>query len=188
MQLFTLMGMSIVTKKGDQGQTALLFNRQVSKCHPLVEACGSLDELHSAIGLARAAVVQESIRKHLLQIQKDLIVIMGELTVLPEDQPRYRREGYPRLTPPMIQALDTLIREMENRQTTFQGWAYPGSNLSGAALDVARTTCRRAERRVCGLKENGLLANQDILIYINRLADALWLLGRWVEVHGSDSC
>lgn len=177
--------MSIVTKQGDSGQTRLMFNRQVSKCHPCVEACGALDELHSTLGLARASAEKPDLRQYLLQIQKDLVVLMGEVATLPEDRLRYAREGYVPVTPEMVQRLDALVQELENRQITFKGWAYPGDNLSAAVLDLARTTCRRAERRVCGLQEAGLIKNPQLLIFLNRLADVLWLLSRWVETQAS---
>jgi cob(I)alamin adenosyltransferase len=177
--------MSIVTKRGDSGQTQLMFNRTVSKCHHCVEACGTLDELHSTLGLARAAADEPGLRQHLLQIQKDLVVLMGEVATMPEDKVRYVREGYPAVMPEMAQRLDALVLELENQHVTFKGWAYPGDNLSAAVLDLARTTCRRAERRVCALHEAGLLKNPQILIFLNRLADVLWLLSRWVETKQS---
>lgn len=187
--LFTLMAqfesMSIATKRGDSGQTRLMFNRQVSKCHPCVEACGALDELHSAIGLARAMADEQALRQQLLQIQKDLVVLMGEVATLPEDKLRYVREGFPPVTPEMVQRLDALVQDLESQQITFKGWAFPGDNLSGAVLDLARTTCRRAERRVCVLQDTGQLKNPQILIFLNRLADVLWLLSRWVETRPS---
>ena len=86
--------MSIVTKTGDAGTTALMFGRRVPKSHPRVEACGAVDELNAALGLARATAADDFVAGHLPAIQKDLIVLMGELGVLPEDLPRYVRDGY----------------------------------------------------------------------------------------------
>jgi cob(I)alamin adenosyltransferase len=173
--------MSIATKTGDAGHTGLMFNRRVSKCHPRVEAYGTVDELNAALGLARASATHAFVREQLLAIQRDLVVVMGELATLPEDQPRYRRDGFPVVTSELTARCDALVEYVEGQGLTFQGWAMPGQDAASAALEWARTTCRRAERRVCALHERGELPNPEILAYLNRLADALWLLARWVE-------
>jgi cob(I)alamin adenosyltransferase len=178
--------MSIATKTGDSGTTGLMYNRRVSKCHPRVEACGSVDELNTALGSARAAAEPDFVRGHLLAVQKDLIILMGELATLPEDLPRYVRDGFKLVTPDLTARLDTLVRDLESQKISFQGWATPGATPLAAALDVARATCRRAERRVCALREAGELQNAEILVYLNRLSDALWLLARWVETRSAD--
>jgi len=86
--------MSIVTKTGDSGTTALMYGRRVAKNHPRVEAYGSVDELNTALGLARATATMDFIRDHLLSIQKDLVTLMGELCVQPSDLARYFKDGY----------------------------------------------------------------------------------------------
>ena len=173
--------MSIVTKTGDAGTTALMFGRRVPKNHPRVDACGAVDELNAALGLARATATDDFVARNLPAIQKDLIVLMGELGVLPEDLPRYVKDGYSPVTPAMTAPLDALVKEIESQNVTFKGWATPGATLHSAALDVARTVCRRAERRVCALKESGGPVNAEIIIYLNRLSDLLWLFARRVE-------
>jgi cob(I)alamin adenosyltransferase len=173
--------MSIVTKTGDDGTTALMYGRRVSKNHPRVEAYGTVDELNTALGLARATAKEDFIRENLLAIQKDLVGLMGELAVLPEDLPRYAKDGYPLVTPRMTARLDALVREIEAQNISFKGWATPGATVNSAALDVARTICRRAERRACALKQTGETLNLEIVIYLNRLSDLLWLFARWVE-------
>jgi cob(I)alamin adenosyltransferase len=173
--------MSIATKTGDKGTTGLMYNRRVSKAHPRVEAYGCVDELNAAMGLARATSEQDFIRDILSSIQKDLIILMGELATAVEDLPRYVNDGFSLVTPDMVMKLDKLVSEIEEQQIAFKGWATPGSTLHSAALDVARTVCRRAERRVCTLQENNLLHNAHIIVYLNRLADSLWLMARWVE-------
>jgi cob(I)alamin adenosyltransferase len=172
---------SIVTKTGDDGSTALMYGRRVPKNHPRVEAYGTVDELNAALGLARATADDHFIRENLLAIQKDLVVLMGELAVLPEDLPRYLKDGYSVVVPGMTAKLDALVREIEAQGVSFKGWATPGATLNSAALDVARTVCRRTERRVCALKENGELKNSGIIIYLNRLSDLLWLMARQAE-------
>jgi cob(I)alamin adenosyltransferase len=173
--------MSIVTKTGDDGTTALMYGRRVPKTHPRIEACGAVDELNAALGLARATAREDFIRENLLAIQKDLVVLMGELAVLPGDLSRYTRDGYSVVAPEMTATLDALVREIEAQNAGFKGWATPGADPPGAALDLARTICRRAERRVCGLKETGESTNAEIVIFLNRLSDLLWLFARWVE-------
>jgi cob(I)alamin adenosyltransferase len=179
--------MSIATRTGDAGTTGLLFNRRVSKCHPRVEACGSVDELNAAIGMARATAEHEFVRSNLFLVQKELVGLMGEMATDLEDLERYAKDGFQMLAPSSTARLDALVKEIEAQSVSFKGWATPGATLHAAALDVARTTCRRAERRVCALQEAGLLRNTEILIYLNRLSDALWLLARWVETRSEPS-
>ena len=174
--------MSIVTKTGDAGTTALMFGRRVPKNHPRMEACGAVDELNAALGVARASAKHDFVRGNLLAIQKDLVVLMGETGVATEDLPRYVNDGYSLVTPEMTAKLDALVREIEAQKTNFKGWATPGETMNAATLDAARTVCRRAERRLCALKESGELRNAEILIYLNRLGDLLWLFARWVEM------
>ena len=177
--------MSIATKTGDQGTTGLMYNRRVSKCHPRVEAYGCVDELNTALGTARATADAPFLHDHLLAVQKDLVILMGELATAVADLPRYVKDGFHLVTPALTVKLDTLVRELEAQKISFQGWATPGATVNSAALDVARTVCRRAERRVCALHEAGQLSNAEIIIYLNRLADVLWLLARWVETQES---
>ncbi|HYG34595.1 MAG TPA: cob(I)yrinic acid a,c-diamide adenosyltransferase [Clostridia bacterium] len=173
--------MSIVTKQGDSGATGLMYNRRVSKCHPRVETYGEVDELNSVIGVARAAAAHAFIRDNLLLIQKDLIVVMGELATAVEDLPRYTKDGYPLVTPAITSKLDNWVKEIEAQKISFKGWAIPGTSMSSAALDLARTVCRRAERHVCALHEADQLKNNEIIVYLNRLSDLLWLMARWTE-------
>src|SRR5580765_3512264 len=139
--------MSIVTKTGDQGMTGLMYGRRVSKCHPRVEAYGCVDELNAALGLARASAEQDFVRDNLLIIQKDLVVLMCELATAAEDLPRYVKDGHSLVTSRMTHQLDALVKEIEAHSVSFKGWATPGDTLNSGALDVARTVCRRAERR-----------------------------------------
>lgn len=158
-----------------------MYGRRVSKCNPRVEACGAVDELNCALGLARATAKQKFLRENLLHIQKDLVILMGEIGVAPKDLTRYTKDGYSFVTPAMTAKLETLVRKIETEKISFKGWATPGANLNSAAFDVGRTVCRRAERQVCGLQECGQLNNAEIIIYLNRLSDLLWLFARWTE-------
>ncbi|HVU28216.1 MAG TPA: cob(I)yrinic acid a,c-diamide adenosyltransferase [Verrucomicrobiae bacterium] len=173
--------MSIVTRTGDSGTTALMYGRRVPKNHPRVEAYGAVDELNAALGLARATTTENFVGENLLAIQKDLITLMGELCVQPEDLKRYVEDGYSLVTTALTAKLDALVKEIEAQKISFKGWATPGATHNSAALDMARTICRRAERRVCDLKDTGEAVNSEIVIYLNRLSDLLWLFARWVE-------
>jgi cob(I)alamin adenosyltransferase len=173
--------MSIVTKTGDQGTSALMYGRRVSKRHPRLEACGAVDELNAALGLARATAAADASRALLLTIQKDLVVLMGELVTAVEDLPRYAKDGFTLVSATMTQRLEQAIKEIEGRNLSFDGWATPGANLPAAALDVARTVCRRAECCVCALRESGELQSPEPLVFLNRLSDLLWLLARDAE-------
>src|SRR5580704_10035107 len=173
--------MSIVTKTGDGGTTALMYNRRVPKHHPRVVANGCVDELNAALGFARATTAEKFVSENLFLIQKDLVVLMGEICVLPEDLSRYVKDGFSLVAPAMTAKLEVLVREIEAQKISFKGWATPGANQSSATLDVARTVCRRAERNVCELNHSGETVNPEIIIYLNRLSDLLWLFARWVE-------
>jgi cob(I)alamin adenosyltransferase len=176
---------SIVTKTGDDGTTGLMYGRRVPKNHPRVEACGTLDELNAALGLARAAAPPRFVGENLLWIQKSLVDVMGEAGVLPEDLPRYTKDGYALVKPELTARLDALVKEIEAQNISFKGWATPGATPASAALGLARTVCRRAERRVYDLQVAGELPNAGIVVFLNRLSDLLWLFARWVETKGS---
>ena len=170
--------MSIVTKGGDQGTTALMYGRRVPKSHPRIQATGAVDELNAALGVVRAGGKNVSQSELLMAIQNDLVLLMGELATDVSDLPRYVQDGYSFLKPAMTVKLDDAIKVLESRDLYFHGWATPGANAQSAGLDFARTVCRRAERCVCLLQEAQQLQNPEILVYLNRLSDLLWLMAR----------
>lgn len=172
---------SIATRTGDHGTTGLMYNRRVSKTHRRVEALGGVDELNAALGVARAAGTHAFVQEALPAIQRDLVALMGELATAPEDGPRYEGEGFARLRPEMIARLDHWVAELEAQPVRYDGWATPGASPQSAALDLARSVCRRAERRVVALREAGELGDDRIMVFLNRLADLLWLMARAVE-------
>jgi cob(I)alamin adenosyltransferase len=177
--------MSIVTKSGDAGTTGLMYNRRVAKSHPRIEACGCVDELNAAIGLARATAKHDFIRDHLITIQRDLVTLMGELATAPEDLPRYVGDGFTLVTPEFTAKLDAMVKTVEAQNISYHGWAMPGAELSSAAMEMARTVCRRAERQVSALPEEPPLKNPEIMAFLNRLSDLLWLLARWQETQSA---
>ena len=174
--------MSIATKTGDAGETSLMYGRRVPKSDPRVDAYGCVDELNAALGFVRVTATDPFVTDHVLAIQTELITVMGELATAPEDLPRYTKDGYDLTTSAMVDGLTATVDDLEkNKLVNFKGWAIPGSTMLSAALDIARTTCRRAERRVADLGETGSEVNPEILRYLNRLSDLCWLLGRYVE-------
>ncbi len=173
--------MSIATRTGDDGSTSLMFGRRLSKSHPRVVAYGNIDELNSVLGLARASTTDTWIGRVLLETQKELVGLMGELAVDVIDGERYRKAGYACVEPEHLKRLDGVVAELEGREITFDGWATPGENMHSAALDMARSVCRRSERGVVSLIETNEKVNSLALKYLNRLSDVLWLLARYEE-------
>lgn len=177
-----ILPMSIATKTGDTGTTAMMYGRRVPKTHPRVDANGAVDEVNAALGMARACVSDPYIAGPIFLIQKQLVTLMGELAVAEEDRGRYQKDGYDFVTVEMVNGLTALVDDLEkNKHISFKHWATPGHNLGSAALDVARTVTRRAERRVVGLSETGEPVNPEIIRYLNRLSDLCWLYARYIE-------
>ena len=174
--------MSIATKTGDLGETSLMYGRRVSKSDPRVDAYGCVDELNAALGLARVTASDLFVSDQIYAVQKELIIVMGELATAPEDLPRYTKDGFSLTTPVMVDRLTAIIDDLEkDKLFHFKDWAIPGSTPASAALDLARTTCRRAERRVATMGQGVKDFNGEILRYLNRLSDLCWLLERYVE-------
>jgi cob(I)alamin adenosyltransferase len=174
--------MSIATKTGDDGSTALMYGRRLSKNDPHVWAYGTVDELNTALGWVRANVADPFVTDSVLAIQKELVALMGELALHPDDRGRYEKGGYPSIETAMVDRLTAIIDDLEkNHQIRYDGWATPGATAGSAALDLARTTCRRAERYVVALADSGQPVKPAILAYLNRLSDLCWLWARWVE-------
>ena len=170
--------MSIITKTGDDGTTSLLFGKRVSKSHPRVVAYGQVDELSSALGFCRASTQSTNTRQRILEIQQTLIQLMSELATDDTDQPKYHQKyGKDAVSKSAIGQLTELIQKKEIA-FPFKGWKCAGDTLPDAFFDQARTTCRRAERSVVALKESGFAVRQELIQYLNRLADLLWLWSR----------
>ncbi len=180
--------MSVATRTGDDGTTALMFNRRLPKSHIRVETYGTIDELNSSIGLARAYCNADwFFAPDLKTIQLALVRLMGELATHPDDRARYIEGGYGLLKDSDLQLLDALVARFEKEERiNFKGWATPGETLPSAALDVARTVCRRAERRLAELAATDPLDGSLAPAFLNRLSDLLWLAARWVESASSD--
>ena len=142
-----------------------------------VEAYGAVDELNSQIGLARAMCPDAGVGELLKGIQRELFAVGGELAT-----PAPRPGQAPAVTAAMVERLTAEVRRIEAIEGVLGDWAIPGEHAASAALDVARAVCRRAERRVVQLSESGEEVGADLLAYLNRLSDLLWILGRQIEV------
>src|SRR5256885_15226051 len=176
--------MSIVTKTGDQGETSLMYGRRVPKNNPRVEAYGAVDELSAAFGIVRAICDDKFVAEQIFAVQKDLINVMGELSTLPEDRQRYVKDGFKVTEEEIVDRVGAVIVDLEKDKSLYpKDWVIPGANTVSAALDLARTICRRAERNVVGLND----PNREIARYLNRVSDLCWILGRYVEKKGGQS-
>lgn len=172
---------SISTRTGDAGETSLLYGARVSKSHPQVEACGAVDELNAGLGFAKATTSDEARRSQLESVQMDLIALMGEIAVPSADLERYEESGFLKIDDVHLQRLDKAVEELESSGENYEGWSLPGANLHSAALEMARTTARRAERRLVGMEEHQVPIRPLLRKYLNRLSDFLWLLAREAE-------
>ena len=172
--------MSIATQTGDSGQTSLVGGRRVSKGDPRVEAYGTVDELVAQIGLARALCAHEESASIAGQVQRDLFAV-AEALASDDDPPR-------RIDEARIVDLTDQVHRIETQDGILIDWAVAGDDAGGAAFEVARTVCRRAERQVVRLADDGARIDPSVIVYLNRLADLLWLLGRLIERdHGVNS-
>ena len=175
--------MSIATKRGDGGQTGLPGGIRVSKANRRVEAYGTIDELISSMGFARAICPDEELATLTKTLQRELFKVGSAIATPPESQ-----KGVPEIAGEMVDRLTSEVHRLEAIEGVLGDWSIPGEDPCSAAFDVARTICRRAERLVVELIESGLPIQPAALAYINRLSDLLWLFGRVIEARqGLDS-
>ena len=171
--------MSISTTCGDDGSTSLLFGKRVSKHHPRVMTYGRVDELNSTLGLCRAHAHHHSIQEDILKVQQELVYMMSELATDDADHERLQGKFREKLiSEQKVKALTEMVHTLESRDGGFKGWSYPGNAPADAFFDLARTTCRRCERGLITLRESGAIVRPELVAYLNRLADLLWLWGR----------
>ena len=169
--------MSIITKRGDDGQTDVMYGGRMPKNAPEVVACGAVDELTSSLGMVRVSGISEQMVGEINTIQGHLVALMGLLSVPAAKREKYLEDGFPSVSQDDIDWLETIAVEMP---TKFDGWARPGAsgNVGAAWMDVARTICRRAELAAWNLGEGVSL---DACRFLNRLSDILWLWARKIE-------
>jgi len=181
-----LCGMSIITKRGDDGHTDLMYGKRIAKTDLRVAAYGTVDELTALLGIVRACCRDNNqwLAGEMAAIQDELIALMGELATHPEDAQRYIADGHKRLEAGSAVRLEELASAIEAEVgQAFRGWSIPGAEgpLAAAHLDHARTVARRAEREILDLVECEPALNEALSIYLNRLSDVLWLLARKVS-------
>jgi cob(I)alamin adenosyltransferase len=167
----------VTTRTGDDGFTGLLGKERVPKWHPRPEAFGTLDEATSALGLARALSPHTDLRELILGIQRRLYVLMAELATPAEE---YDRAPF-RITADDVRALEEQAEALKRRVPIGGEFVIPGETAAGAALDLARTIVRRGERHVAHLFHDRVIENQEVLRYLNRLSDVLFIAARLDE-------
>ena len=172
--------MKIYTKKGDDGTTGLLYGGRVDKDDPRTEVYGSLDEVVSALGLARGAGLVERVEAIVIRLQREMFLAGAQLATAQENQSKLE-EGVSKVTPSMTEHAEREIDELLERHPLSQEFILPGEVFSSAALDLARSTVRRAERQAVALRRSGLLPDEEILRYLNRISDLLFALARFEE-------
>ncbi len=169
--------MKVYTKKGDTGETGLLFGGRVSKADPRIEACGTTDSAVSAMGLARALCANQHVKDILLKVQREMFVVGAELATDPAHYERFRAR-FSVVTPGMVSKLERLIDKIGAQIELPRAFIVPGATPGSAALDLARSLLRTSERRVVALNEDGKIRNAEIPRYLNRLSDLLFMLAR----------
>jgi cob(I)alamin adenosyltransferase len=170
--------MSIATKRGDGGQTGLAGGVRVSKADLRVESYGSVDELNTVLGFARSICKNTEIAGWTEQIQKTLFRVGSALATPPES-----RKPAPDITTADVDFLTQLVHQIEATEGILSDWSLPGAYTESAAYEMARTVCRRAERNAVRLAESGQAVKPEVLAYLNRLSDLIWLFGRLIELN-----
>ena len=168
---------SITTRVGDHGTTRTLFGETLPKNDRRIEACGQVDELVSALGLARATAGDLPTKDVLLELQTILFRLAAEISA----GIKHAQCLDKRLDAAAVRALDAHRRRLEKSVAAVRGFILPGETLLGAHLDLARTVARRCERAVIGLVTCGEFRNRHALVWLNRLSDVLWLMARQAE-------
>lgn len=169
----------IYTKSGDKGETGLLYGGRVPKDHPRTRAYGTTDEVVSVLGMARAELEGE-LHEAVLAVQRELFAVGAQLATDPGKWDRLE-VGVSRVDDRMIEDLEARIDALVEAHPLPQEFIVPGGNRAAAALDLARSVARRAERAVVSLQRNGDLPDETVLRYLNRLSDYLYVLARVVE-------
>lgn len=168
--------MKIYTRGGDEGHTSFFGGERVLKTHPRIEAYGTVDELSSVIGIARASGIGVELDEQLATVQRDLFEI-GAVLAAPGSDGRYAGPS-----PERVASLEEAIDVMEAGLTPLRAFILPGGSSQSAALHHARTVCRRAERRTIDV-EDDRAAVRATIVYLNRLSDFLFVAARFANLH-----
>lgn len=171
----------VTTGTGDTGYTGLLGEERVAKYDPRPDTFGTVDEATSALGLARAMTQDPQVKKIIFDIQNELYYLMAELATTPEN---YEKMGF-RMTAEHVQRLEQVEEALKQEVEIPNKFIIPGNSADGAALDLARTIIRRAERMAVKLLHDGVIENGEVVRYLNRLSDLVFILARYIEVKSS---
>jgi len=165
---------TIYTRSGDHGETSLIDGRRVPKADPRVDACGDVDELNAVLGMVLAAGVDPDLAEQVAAVQRDLLALAGRLA----DPAGKIADRVPKaaLGEADVRRLETWIDQLEIELPPLHRFLLPGGVRGGAALHLARTVCRRAERRMVALGPDAV--EPVLFAYINRLSDLLFVMAR----------
>jgi cob(I)alamin adenosyltransferase len=172
--------MKIYTKKGDDGSTGLLYGGRVPKDDIRTDVYGTVDETVSALGLARAAGVVERVETIVVRLQREMFIVGAHLATSEGNQSKLQA-GISKVTPDLTERLERDIDELTGEHPLPQEFVLPGELLGSAGLDLARSTVRRAERLAVTMARQEHLPDREILRYLNRVSDLLFVLARYEE-------
>lgn len=167
----------VATRTGDGGETSLFGKERVRKTDPRIEALGDLDETQAVLGLARSLAPRSSLGRELLELQRGLYVVMAEVATPRDDLARLKD----RIDGAAVARLDQVLETLKKKTPIEGRFVIPGENRFSASLDHARTVARRAERRVVECVDDGSVSGGDLLPWLNRLSDVLFVLARTSE-------
>tara|TARA_Y100000590_G_scaffold132041_1_gene150867 strand:+ start:1897 stop:2451 length:555 start_codon:yes stop_codon:yes gene_type:complete len=170
----------VYTRSGDEGDTGLLYGGRISKSDLLTEAYGTVDELVSVMGLARSLSRSDKVKQVLITLQKQLFQIASELATLPENY-EHLEKNLGLIGLDWVENLEKTIDEFKAEVDLPPAFIVPGASSASATIDISRSICRRAERRIVELKKQDRLKNPQILIYMNRLSDLLFMIARYED-------
>ena len=176
----TSMTKPIYTKYGDQGETGLLYGGRVSKANPRTEAYGTVDEAVSALGLAKALSENNFVRETIDGLQRELFTVGAELATDPADRDKLLKH-FSVVTSKMTELLERSIDTIAAQVKLPREFIIPGGSPASAAIDIARSTLRRAERRAVALSDASQLHSPELLRYLNRASDLLFMLARYQD-------
>ncbi len=171
--------MKIYTKTGDKGETGLFGGDRVAKDSPRIDAYGAVDELNSLLGIIRALRLNKKIDRVLLGVQNDLFVVGADLAT----RRASKRSLIPRISPSHVAALEKAIDSLQLSLRPLKTFILPGGTVAASHLHYARTVCRRAERSTVRLTRSEVI-NENVLVYLNRLSDLLFVLARYANHSG----
>ena len=168
----------VTTRTGDDGTTGLIGKLRVPKWDARPDTFGTVDEATSALGLARALAGDVRVKETILRVQRELYTLMAELANSPEEQGKHASMI---ITAEQVTGLEALTEELKAEVAIGNVFIIPGETAAGAALDLARTIVRRSERLTAKLLHDGVVSNQELLRYLNRVSDVLFVLARYEE-------